>query len=606
MPILPFISPKPEVEILPLLGYDTFLHGYWGLGEPVFVKGRVRIRSPKPSSSSLSSYPKISSANYNDTLGRLLSVRISIAGKIFTSNGDARKHSPYEASTFFDMGPEEFYASPLPDRAIDDGVQDGDVPNASQDTLPDDPQSSLARVSEHLESQRLTTTMKLRRQNQDSKRQYFDGGAEQTTLAEFERERKSRSEKESSGDDAGSYSEIYWSFMISDGTGIAEKLHPSLSASDPEWGFGARISYEISASVKFSCHYEFVDWMAALFTASTPATLTHGELIRRFNKTQQETPLLVSIANMFASPPSLIPAATQALSYLTSTIHKAQIRTIKSTKPLTLIRFTPSSLTRAIQNPKTSPLEPKRWSSRFDEPPTDLSERQSASMIQYEVEIPYTTFGPGDIVPVIFRVKPKPGSHVKMTSFRVWIEELQGVGLEIQRRGSKMNGNGNGKEIVSGQNTKSEKYLDELAEMMEATTLGRNWMAVEIAAWEGKERTCGEYWTSREIYLQIPPLAAQFPYSGIFGPKYKGINPSGRFANRVQIEHKVKARIGLQTSNGSSLPSVNLAPTTVFVNSFGKTRAEEVIESIPKLCRDILEMADFIEFHEGEKDGDSI
>jgi hypothetical protein len=490
------------VQILPLEGHDSLIHGYWGLGEPVKIEGRVRI-TPKQKGFTES----------NDILGgvylNLLSVQVGFTGKVFTSNGDARKHSPYEAHTFISVGPEEVYA-------ISKNTSSSDLDMTEE-------QSSSVNQDGGKWSQKGPEAMK---DDDKQKKNEADG------VNQYLHDKDSTSSRHPNAP-----RDIFFSFPISWGRG--DRLHPSLMAGDPEWGFGARIAYNLSAAVKYIpvSDRSVIDVITLddveVSTAATEEetvkdsriTSKDKESTNSANSQVQVPPLTKSNSTSASSsshniPQPLTPAAyhkaqkdyQKLMTYNKWSLAAAQgwlqhqwtelwISTDQISKPFTLIRHTPANLIRATRNPP----ENHEWNSDTDDAPTDAFEARVRAMVEYQASVYPTTFGPGDNVVVQFKIRPKPShrSKLKLKNVKIWVEEIQGVGIDIEsQRGStgkpKQPGSSPSKEQEED-DAEKEKVLGELAQIMAGTTLGRKWMAVEVMKWEGAEEHANEFWETQEV-----------------------------------------------------------------------------------------------------------
>ncbi|KAI8609908.1 hypothetical protein BC830DRAFT_793842 [Chytriomyces sp. MP71] len=414
---------------------ESFLRGHLGLTNTVHIEGIIQIKTTRP----------------------ILSVSVSVTGNIFTSNGDARKHSPYEAHTFLNLGPDEVFAD-LKDERAEIGL----------DFL-------HKTFNRHL----------------------------------------------------GAF-EVPFSFPVTFGAGL-NKMHESISASNPEWGFGARIAYTINATV--------LDGVC----------MKNSQLYRTLNSFTL-APWLASILESFFTT------------------------TTRITEPLEVLKYSPAAIKAMVSADKNC----HRWSSETDV----LGAKEELGVghnFDYCAALSSSLFGPGDKVKIEFRVRPKPFSRVKITSVRVWVEEVQGVGIAV--------------DSVLLSNMKKTSKTKELAELMSDTTLDRKYLVKELLVWKGKETFEGEFWVAdQQLTFEVPRLAAKIRNpASFFETKYYGVNPSGNFASRIHIEHKVRIRIFSVSSRGSTLPPFDLPAATVQVTSFNREEACALITSLPKMMNEYNE-----------------
>ncbi|KAJ3298360.1 hypothetical protein HDU79_010946 [Rhizoclosmatium sp. JEL0117] len=420
-----------QVEILPTPGSSSLIYGYLGLSS-IRVEGIIRIRSSQP----------------------IVSVSASLDGKIFTSNGDARKHSPYEAFSFLTIGPDEVFA--------DDGDQD---------------------ARENLWNAELKVW------------------------------------------------DIPFKFPISWG-GI-NKIHDSISASNPEWGFGARISYHVEAIVKVGT---------------------------KFNKSSTYRQLELN----------------PYFSMITSSYERFFMSTLKSKQPIQMIKYSPQTLKAIVQSGQNA----RYWSSESDL----FGEHENVGVghnFDYSAFLSSTVFGPGDKIKFEFRIRPKPKSRIKITSVRVSLEEVQGVGISADSLAA---------------NTSSQRQLQmegspvDLVDLMSGTTLDRKYLSLDLLSWKGEETVDGEFWNAiQELTFEVPRLASGIPPpSSIFETKHYGINPSGQFANRVNIEHKFRIRVNAVSSRGDTLPPFDLPVAIVQVVAYSSFDAENLIMQFPQLLEEVV------------------
>ncbi|TPX77027.1 hypothetical protein CcCBS67573_g01700 [Chytriomyces confervae] len=423
--------PVPKVQILPCNLQDGFIRGHLGLTNVIFIEGIIRVQTTRP----------------------LLSVSVSVQGKIFTSNGDARKHSPYEAQTFLTIGPDELFA---------DGKNDFDMAAPS----------------------------------------------------------------EQSNDGKARVRNIPFCFPVKWGAGL-NKMHDSICASNPEWGFGARIAYTINATV--------VDG-----TSMKPSYICRSL--------------------------SSIPYA----SYITNTLEWICTSSTTTSEPLHVTKYTPSAIKAILQSPQNA----FNWNSETDE----FSQTQDLGVghnFEYAASLFSTIFGPGETVKLEFRIRSKPESRVKISSVRVWLEEVQGVGISIDPK--------------SLPNVRHATQAVDLAELMSDTSLDRKYLAKELLVWKGTETFEGEFWMAdQQLTFEVPRLASKIrdPHS-FFTKRHHGINPSGNFASRIHIEHKLRIRIFSESFRGDALPPFDLPPAIVQVTPFSLNEAMVIAKQLPKLMAEI-------------------
>ncbi|KAJ3228865.1 hypothetical protein HDU81_005825 [Chytriomyces hyalinus] len=422
--------PAPKVQILPSNLQDGFIRGHLGLTNAIFIEGIIRVQTTRP----------------------LLSVSVSVQGKIFTSNGDARKHSPYEAQTFLTIGPDELFA---------DGKNDFDAAPFSEQS------GEKARMRN-----------------------------------------------------------IPFCFPVKWGAGL-NKMHDSICASNPEWGFGARIAYTINATV--------VDG-----TSMKPS--------------------------YFCRSLSSIPYA----SYITNTLEWICTSSTTTSEPLHVTKYTPSAIKAILQSPQNA----FNWNSETDE----FSQTEDLGVghnFEYAASLFSTIFGPGETVKLEFRIRSKPESRVKISSVRVWLEEVQGVGISIDPK--------------SLPNVRHATQAVDLAELMSDTSLDRKYLAKELLVWKGTESFEGEFWMAdQQLTFEVPRLASKVrePPS-FFTKRHHGINPSGNFASRIHIEHKLRIRIFSESFRGDALPPFDLPPAVVQVTPFSLQEAMVIAKQLPKLMAEI-------------------
>ncbi|KAI9335137.1 hypothetical protein BDR26DRAFT_1009432 [Obelidium mucronatum] len=427
-----------EVQIVAKDGDSNLVElvdGYLGLTNNIRVEGVIRIKTTQP----------------------LVSVTASLEGKIFTSNGDARKHSPYEAFGFLTLGPTEFYA--------DDNTNN--------------PQQHMWN----------------------------------TTLSRWD---------------------IPFVFPIS--WGGVHKIHESISASNPEWGFGARISYQIVVDVQIGTR------------------VSKAPIHRNF-----EMIPYVKIVN--------------------SAYERLFLSTTRITCPVEIIRYTPAALKSILLSDNNC----KIWSSETD----IFSENEELGVghnFEYNARLSSTIFGPGDKVKFEFQIRPKPLARVRISSVRVWLEEIQGVGITASTTSD-----GQRSQYNQQKNNQDAKKID-LTNLMSGTTLDRKYLAQELLVWKGTEDTEGEFWEAiQQLSFDVPSLAARIPTAkSIFDKKPLGINPSGQFANRIHIEHKFHIRIYAVTSRGESLPPFNLPAAVIQVTPYNVSEALAVVSKFPKLMEEVV------------------
>ncbi|KAJ3216346.1 hypothetical protein HDU67_009610 [Dinochytrium kinnereticum] len=454
-----------SITIDPLPTFDSLIHGHWGLDAVITFAGIVRVSPEAPAHSPAQRF-------------KLQNVIISLEGRIFSSNGDARKHSPYEAFTFLSLGPIDFYA---------------DHTSISRDLLPQRYQQDSAF---HVPLPPVTTTE--------------DGSVE-----------------------------VPFRFpVIMNGK---TKLHPSLEASNPEYGFGARIEYKVKASVNY----------------------IEGSLSPYLSAEDGINGQVQAVSSMRKSLPIF---SQENWRHMLKSLFTSSI---VAERNLTLIRYTPACLVRAM---RTS--EKKTWCSRTDVPPDTPFEASIVAMMNYDFSISPLVLGPGDVLTVKFKIKPKAGSKLKVVGVKILVDELQGVGVELKNPEA---------------DEEKLKLLGELAQMMADTTLGRKWMSKSVMGWEGKETHVGEFWKEQEVSLPVPPLIMTLKPQDFFAPTRIGVNPSGRFANRVQIEHKVNISIDVIIAPQQTPLTFKLSEETIFINGFSKYEAEDIVSKVPGLRRQLEE-----------------
>ncbi|KAJ3417621.1 hypothetical protein HDV05_000078 [Chytridiales sp. JEL 0842] len=534
----------PFVDILPLEGNTSLLTGRWGLGEPVRLEGRVRITpSAKGYTEDEAAYAHVN----------LLSVKVGLTGKVFTSNGDARKHSPYEAHTFISMGPDEFYA-------------EGDD---------SDDECSHDRSGKGKAAKRQKGKNGLEADNNKK-------AAPKTDSVSTVSDPKTSLEGENNIIESNSHPnkprDILFSFSLSSGSN--DRLHPSIMAGNPEWGFGARIEYNVSATVKM-VPVSNPKLLAEEFNKSSKAATDAPPILTpEAYRKQQKAFTLQYMHNKWS-----LKGITSWLNYQWS---EFWITTAKVDRPFTLLRYTPANLLRATRVPP----DMRRWSSEMDPEPLDHADAVLASKISYEAVAYPMTFGPGDNVVVKFKVRANQGSKLKLSKVKISVEEIQGVGIDLDSQKSKARPPGiptSSKGNAEAEEEKEDEVLGELAQIVAGTTLGRKWMAVEVMRWEGVEENPLDFWETKEVMLRTPCTSTDLPPSTFFGPMYIGINPSGRFANRVQVDHKLKIRFEFVNTETNVTSYFCLDPSPVHVNGFGIDEAREIVASVPRLQKELEE-----------------
>ncbi|KAJ3017958.1 UNVERIFIED_CONTAM: hypothetical protein HDU68_011393 [Siphonaria sp. JEL0065] len=430
------LAQPADVQILPKEGSLKLVDGYLGLTNTIRVQGVIRIKTNQP----------------------IVSVTASLHGKIFTSNGDARNHSPYEAFGFLNLGPDEVF------------------------------------------------------------------GAEEAAT-----DQKQQPQLDLWNEELGVW-DIPFEFPIS--WGGVNKIHESISASNPEWGFGARISYEIEAVTQIGT---------------------------RVNKTQLHRNL------------EMIPY----IRLVNSAYERLFISSVKATCPVEIIKYSPVSLKSIL----LSEHNVKNWSSETDV----FAENEDLGVghnFDYSATLSSTVFGPGDKVKFEFRVRSKPSSRLRIDSVRVWLEEVQGVGISV---GSKP-------DLLGQRQQPQERQGIDLSDLMSGTTLDRKYLAQDLLVWKGTEDEDGDFWKAfQQLSFDVPRLASRISKtSSFFEPKGFGINPSGHFANRIHIEHKFRVRINAVSSRGDPLPPFDLPAAIVQVTPFSTAEAEIVVSYFPKLAEEIV------------------
>ncbi|KAJ3162550.1 hypothetical protein HK101_000731 [Irineochytrium annulatum] len=527
--ILPDVDPPPSSSAsAPVTGGSGFIHGYWGLGESICIRGILRIRSD-------CEQPVDCAPCFV-----LHNVQMTLEGRMFTSNGDARKHSPYESHTFLTIGPEDCVTDwPV----VVDGVE---VERALDSEVEEKTQSAKEKDGQE-------------RWEQEEKKQKKKG----RQIVTWEQEDKMETSGKA-GSNAGRVVrilqdgtvEVPFRFPISWESG--SKLHASLLASDPEWGFGARVAYKLKANVRV--------------TEGAPLELMTERIAERKKGKAVVSTSFLDLA-VDPLPPPYPPTfnVTGLWRFFTEYLSNVGRTSITAERPLVLIRHSPAALLRHM---KTTDV--RAWSSRTDEPPESPGDANVVALLDYAFSFGPTTFGPGDDVVLKCRCRPKAGSRLKVSGISFWMEEVQGVGIEL--RHPKVDAD-------------DAKALGELEELMAETTLGRKYIIEEILRWEGKAESDGYFSTEREIRMRIPPLRVNLPAPTWLGLRYRGINPSGRFAHRVQIDHKIHIKINLCTMKGVPLPSLKLTPHEIFVNGYNLEEAERIVNQIPRLRRQADENA---------------
>ncbi|KAJ3120391.1 hypothetical protein HK100_012823 [Physocladia obscura] len=435
-------SPSAKIEINPKRGSSSLVSGYFGLTNTVFVEGVICITTTVPPI-------------------HVVSVLVALNGKIFTSNGDACKHSSYESHSFLVCGPDEVFGQ------------------------------------DHENNQTKIMLMW----------------------------------NETSG------WEIPFSFQIK-GSNM-NKMHESISASNPEWGFGARITYNVTVTVKIG------------------TMVQHTKIYRTLNT---------------------IPYT----SALASAYERLYLTTITKEKPFEIVRYSPTSLKSILRNE----MNKKNWSSESDTFDQD-QDLGIGHNFEYEATLFSTVFGPGEVVKFEFRIRPKLRSRVKIESVRVWLEEIQGVGINIDA----INSVAPSREPKPQKNNRKDQIKNEhLNNSTISTTLDRKYMIHDLLAWNGKETIEGDFWNAaQELSFEVPQLASKAPTNGsFFSKKFSGINPSGIFANRVHIEHKFRISVNAKSVTGISLPRFNLPAAIVQVTPFNCVQAMEVISHFPKFVEEVV------------------
>ncbi|KAJ3094410.1 hypothetical protein HDU97_008113 [Phlyctochytrium planicorne] len=486
-----------SVEIAPLPTNTSLIQGHWGLDAVITFVGLIRI-IPEASLKPLP--PPF----------HLETIAVSIEGKIFTSNGDARKHSPYEAFTFLKLGPIDLLSE-----------------NPSRELLPVRYQSGGRRFEVVLPPP--------------------------TTLE-------------------NGIVEIPFRFPVTVMASGGKRLYPSLEASNPEWGFGARIEYKVKASVTYLEGYVArilnVDGYDMEDETKDDKETTEENTSSKHKKLST----LSRIGSTTAAAAAAAAAAAQTKASLFSfTSLKSNLRNLFTSsvtveRDINLVSYTPASLIRALRTEGS-----KIWSSVTDAPPDSPMEASIAAMMEYQVKAWPLTVGPGDDIHFSFWVRPKTGFKVKVGLVRITLEELQGVGVDLGDSGD----------------AEKTRLLGELTQMMADTTLGRKWMSKLVMGWEGKESIVGEFWKEQQITLTIPPLMNSLPPQTFFGRTRIGINPSGKFANRIQIEHKLNIQIDIIISPDQPPISLRLSPESLFINAFDSKEAKDLISTVPGLSRQL-------------------
>ncbi|KAJ3072943.1 hypothetical protein HDU98_002588 [Podochytrium sp. JEL0797] len=444
MTILSALSqPTTQVQILTTNESETLITGgYIGLSNTIHIQGLIRIKTPLP----------------------LVTVSATLQGSIITSNGDARRHSPYESFRFLTLGPQTVFS-------IEDDATQTNATN---------PEPGVWLIP--------------------------------------------------------------FSFPLSSST---NKLHTSIHASNPEWGFGARIAYRVEAVVQVGTR------------------VTRSQLSRSLE--------------------TMIPYAH----LLFSAYESLFLNTLTSHRPLVVTKHHPTALKSILQASDSSHPSQHTWSSETDVF-EDHQNLGTGYNLEYTATLTSTVFGPTDRVEFTFQMRAKPGTRTRIDSVRVWLEEVQGVGISVEAM--KTNASvaavrrscGNKPEAVGG-------GMD-FADLMEGTTLDRKYLGVELLVWEGREAEEGDFWNAtQQLKFDVPRLASSIPTpTSMFATKHSGINPSGTFANRICIDHKFRIRVTTVTSRGDPLPAFELPPKTVQVTPFNILEAEFIVSSVPTLLREVV------------------
>ncbi|KAJ3395310.1 hypothetical protein HDU84_000077 [Entophlyctis sp. JEL0112] len=340
-------TPRLDVSIHPRDGRASLISGHPGLSSVARVEGCIRVRGaprcrrPVP--------PRAVSAKF--------------VGSIFSSSGDARRHSPYEAHRFLTVGPDVLFSSDLPDASF--------------------PSTSFWNENLWLW-------------------------------------------------------EIPFMFPIS-WTAGASKIHESISASNPEWGFGARIEYKIIVTVK---------------TDSTGIG----------------TPAIFSFPRYWRSFFDFIYPSSSTIEF-----------------PVQIMKYDPELL-KTILWQKDNPKSCVTWCSESDAFEEEISLKVRRHF-QYAATLFSAVFGPGDTVRFEFRVRAKQSSRLKIDSVKVWLEEIQGVGICMDSK--KKEDIRNSKEGHVNPNTEEDH--------------DRRCLVLELLSWNGSEDFDGDFWQAVQQAFDLPP-----------------------------------------------------------------------------------------------------
>ncbi|KAJ1550905.1 hypothetical protein HK405_015621 [Cladochytrium tenue] len=163
------------------------------------------------------------------------------------------------------------------------------------------------------------------------------------------------------------------------------------------------------------------------------------------------------------------------------------------------------------------------------------------------------------------------------------------VAWEARRSASAAAAGAHGADANTGGRNNDDRRLRGL---LRATRLGRKFLVVRVAQWVRDEAADGEFDVPQRILLRIPALAAARPRpasllrllpAGLAAAGGPGVNPSGHYADRVHIEHRLLIQFEYVATGATAGAA---PPLPVTLHGFDAAAARRAAARVPRLARD--------------------